>query len=1032
MALFGREKVGDAYVTIHADGDPIDDDIKDAFGNADPAVKDAGRRHSKVYGEEFDREERRSNRLLRMFRQRFDRISRDPKIKASARRLGRSVGDAVAEWAKGDSLKDFDDTLIRDFNRLSMTARHTGQDFSDLDVDVRRTEQSTRRFGDTSNRTRRHMLNLGNDTHRFRNAIARLDDRVDIFSNHVGTIFGRGSRNNFLNFIGSMARNFTLIAFNSVPKLIQQFLRLKDGIVGIGKAFSEGGFLGGMKHLGGLAGKGTAGLVALGVAAVALVAIIGPLVSIISGLLAAITALAGSVVFAAAGALGALTGAMLPLAAGIGVAIFAIQGLSRAHRKLLKDAVKPLTDELHTLGATARHEMVPMLVEAAHRIAPAFRGLRPMFRGIGQALGDVAINFANNLNSPGFRAFKRDMTDFLPRAVRKLGFSFTDFLGGMGGVFRSLIPITRDFLNWLTRITDDFNRWANSAKGQRELKQFWRDAAESAKSVGRFIREAVVALGTLLGMGRSTGDTIFDTMADKLREFTNWLRANPNAIQDWFAHGKQTIDDIGNAVMGLVHVFQAIDSPATRFLAHGLFEGLRLGLSMFTAAITFTLGPTQTLIHVLGFLVEGIGRAMNGLNSLTPFANPFGDMGDKLESAGRSMQKFSVLTSGAKSASSSATGQFQSMASTLDQVSGAATEATRQLILQKLTYSGAAQAANAYGISNRDLIDAVLGSDSATRRINDTLSHAGSGARQVAEDLGKLGVQFDRAGNAVRRNNADMTSWREALHGIKSRRIRLAIEATGMEPTIGEFRRLIRTAHLTPRQVRIAAKATNAQLTHKQLLSLLNLSRNLDKQKPNIKPKVERNKPTRDIQAIQSAGKKLSDQKITPTPVFKNAAAMSSINHTMARLNEVNRNNPSPTVHIGVTGEAALRAALGLLNSFHDRSVTVTTHHNSTGTTRQRATATGGVFGYAQNRLIAEAGREAVVPLDRPLGLVDPSVRELAAFAQGKPPPTAAGGVFPGGGRTINIENLQLVSPQQDPAAVAQEFTNRLVAVMYG
>jgi hypothetical protein len=64
-------------------------------------------------------------------------------------------------------------------------------------------------------------------------------------------------------------------------------------------------------------------------------------------------------------------------------------------------------------------------------------------------------------------------------------------------------------------------------------------------------------------------------------------------------------------------------------------------------------------------------------------------------------------------------------------------------------------------------------------------------------------------------------------------------------------------------------------------------------------------------------------------------------------------------------------------------------------------TAVGGVFsgqrGIGVIRRIAEAGAEAVVPLNRALSQVDPSVRALSAIAQGKVPGMASGGVVGGG-----------------------------------
>lgn len=98
-------------------------------------------------------------------------------------------------------------------------------------------------------------------------------------------------------------------------------------------------------------------------------------------------------------------------------------------------------------------------------------------------------------------------------------------------------------------------------------------------------------------------------------------------------------------------------------------------------------------------------------------------------------------------------------------------------------------------------------------------------------------------------------------------------------------------------------------------------------------------------------------------------------------------------------------------------------------------TASGGVFAGAQERIIGEAGPEAVVPLNRPLSQVDPAVRWLSAVAQGLAPPPFGGkamanGGISTGGKVVNVQTgaIMVVSPQADPAAVAQETLNRMVA----
>jgi len=89
------------------------------------------------------------------------------------------------------------------------------------------------------------------------------------------------------------------------------------------------------------------------------------------------------------------------------------------------------------------------------------------------------------------------------------------------------------------------------------------------------------------------------------------------------------------------------------------------------------------------------------------------------------------------------------------------------------------------------------------------------------------------------------------------------------------------------------------------------------------------------------------------------------------------------------------------------------------------------VFNTAQTRIIAEAGPEAVVPLNRPLSQVDPSVRWLSALAQGLSASSAGMSsptVTPG--KTVSVTQ-NITTTGTDPRAVAIEIANQLVATAY-
>jgi hypothetical protein len=75
--------------------------------------------------------------------------------------------------------------------------------------------------------------------------------------------------------------------------------------------------------------------------------------------------------------------------------------------------------------------------------------------------------------------------------------------------------------------------------------------------------------------------------------------------------------------------------------------------------------------------------------------------------------------------------------------------------------------------------------------------------------------------------------------------------------------------------------------------------------------------------------------------------------------------------------------------------------------------------------LAGEAGREAVIPLDRPLSQIDPSVREMAALLRGR---SIYGTTA---GKVINIHDgaIRVSVPNADPVLAAEAVLDRLVTL---
>jgi len=94
--------------------------------------------------------------------------------------------------------------------------------------------------------------------------------------------------------------------------------------------------------------------------------------------------------------------------------------------------------------------------------------------------------------------------------------------------------------------------------------------------------------------------------------------------------------------------------------------------------------------------------------------------------------------------------------------------------------------------------------------------------------------------------------------------------------------------------------------------------------------------------------------------------------------------------------------------------------------------ARGGIVLGPVTATVGESGAEAIVPLNRPLSQVDPSVRVLSAIAQGKMPGFSAGGVVTNAGRTVTVAPGAIVVQTQveNPRRVAEAVLDRMILAL--
>jgi TP901 family phage tail tape measure protein len=493
-----------------------------------------------------------------------------------------------------------------------------------------------------------------------------------------------------------------------------------------------------------------------------------------------------------------------------------------------------------------------------------------------------------------------------------------------------------------------------------------------------------------IALGEALAPTVV-TVAGKVQGLANWFSHLDSGTQ----HTVATIGAfvaalgpvlfvIGKVTSGIGGTIRAVDRFATsmqtaetrsKTLTTGLRGAAGVGGMVLLADSAGRAGTK------LGLLESAAGGALSGA-ALGAFAGPVG-AGVGAAIGGLAAGAFTLMhnTKGAGDAAAGSIGSWKTYSSTLDQVSGATTEATRAMILQKAEASGLLDKTRAAGVGDRAVVNAILRGGKA----RDTVAAAIN--REVsAIDDSIAAKKRDLASNIAVANDMSVPLAQQTQAANRVKAIRGEIDAL-------EKRRTAEAKANGTILSGIGAVQKSITKTQEQAAATRDLTGKLKGIPPAKRTLIQAEGIIPTTKGIVTLSEKY---QLTPDQV-KTVIAATGVTFTQKQIdrminlvNTYGKLHPKPTLALDTAlAEARIHALIAGIGAIRDKTVHITTVTNATvaehaGTGKKPVTAIGGIFSGAQTRIIAEAGREAVVPLDRSLRSVDPSVRGLAAIAQGK------------------------------------------------
>lgn len=532
------------------------------------------------------------------------------------------------------------------------------------------------------------------------------------------------------------------------------------------------------------------------------------------------------------------------------------------------------------------------LNDVVANLAPTMPAVARGLAAVVDTVGDVSINVSKGLapllqslgdNLPG-------LADDLDPLIEQLG-ELTENAAEMAS---GVLP---EFLDQVGAIGDTL------ATVLRPLNDFL-DVMGNLPGPIKTVASNLVSIGLIVGAGAWMGGAVRSKILG-VSESLLQTSANAKVAQGSLFQASLAAENIGTkltrARSGIAIGALAIGSMATE--AAGTNDALSILSSTATGAVMGTaFGPGW------GTVIGGAAGALLGLyNAVT-------QTDDGMKDAVPSVEAFSA---------------------TLNDLTGASTEATRSLVFDNLKDSGVLESMATYGISARQVIDGVLGQAKARKELAAAISQeraegegylataqamldsSGGGVEQLTaadreyyKSLVATGQQLtanaDRLEGEIKNSEDSVTATRAKALAVKDYGnllkglpplLKTSIKTEGLDGTVKEVRDLAKQYKLTPKQVRTLVEAEGIDLTDTQIKNLIANLKKFGNTKGTAKVDIDtsaakqtQNKFTTEIigqfnKTVGTAKAKIDDQA-TPT-----------INSIRQNLIDLNGNTATVTVN---------------------------------------------------------------------------------------------------------------------------------------
>ena len=417
-----------------------------------------------------------------------------------------------------------------------------------------------------------------------------------------------------------------------------------------------------------------------------------------------------------------------------------------------RDLVRVL-DEMRNsfigLSNLTRDKMFPGVIEGLHDLSALGPQVEQIVVKVAGALGALASSAGKGLAGPRFKEFFDFLEADAAPTLTAMGHTLGNIADGFAAMLVAFAPLSRDFTGGMLNMSKAFADWAHGLRDNDTFRDFIDYIRESTPRVLDLIGQLVATLIQVAEAAAPVGDVMIPLLTTVLK-LVEAIVDSPlgpvfiGAAAAMSVYGRAaalasiTTGGLGGKIaataLGLDGLkaslvrteveFTAADASARRLAASlGATQVVAGRTSRSFGGFTKALGPAALTIGAFSLANSGLAEKIHLSHTAWGafMGSLLGPEGIVLGAAVGATWDFSEALIGAMTSTRNFKSEVDTLASTLDQQTGAVTQNTEAFVKNQFAKQGVLDAARDIGIASDVIVDAYLGDAYAIYQVNQAL-----------------------------------------------------------------------------------------------------------------------------------------------------------------------------------------------------------------------------------------------------------------------------------------------------------------------